>query len=270
MIIDCHAHIGKNEHINFSVHQLLKSMDKAKIDKTLVFAGKINDCSNEWMLEQIAPYKDRLYGVAAADMAGGPITWRQGVPSMTELQDEASKITDWYAEGKIIACKFYTGYHHYYPFDRLIEDYLSSLEEVGCPAIFHCGDCLCSIKNAKLKYAHPLHIDDIAVDYPNMNFVIAHVGFPWVDDTAEVCYKNKNVYTDISGFVYNEFDVESKVKFSNMISKFLDIASNNKLLFGTDCPISNQQSYRETVEDLLGSIIFENMQKNIRTVFNLK
>src|SRR5579864_8797364 len=59
MIIDSHTHLGRNEHIKSTAKELLKSMDAAKIDKALVFAGEMNDCPNSWMLEQIKKHRDR-------------------------------------------------------------------------------------------------------------------------------------------------------------------------------------------------------------------
>jgi len=105
MIIDCHAHLGNNHHISFSAEQLLVSMDKAGIDKSLVFAGRLNNLSNELLLKKIAPYKDRLYGVAAVH----PNYFNH----MSEVKDESRSIVEWYNEGKIVACKFYTGYDHF-------------------------------------------------------------------------------------------------------------------------------------------------------------
>lgn len=243
MIIDCHTHIGRNEHITASVKELLLSMDEAGIDKALVFAGELNDCPNEWMLEQIAPHRDRLLGVAAAH----PMKH----DAMSKLQEESAKIVDWYGEGKIAACKFYTGYDHFYPYERLIEDYLMDFEDVGCTAIFHCGDCLNSVKCAKLKYSHPLHIDDVATDYTKMKFVIAHMGYPWHRDAAEVCYKNENVYSDISGFVYKSFNSQQANSFSKVLNEFIDVSGGtHKMLFGSDWPISNQSSYVNTLHGL--------------------
>jgi len=257
MIIDCHTHIGRNEHIKASADELLHSMDKSGIDKSLVFAGSLNDAPIEWVLEQIAPHKDRLLGVGA---------YRAGVPDIDP--GRANQLVDLYLDKKIVAVKFYTGYDHYYP--NQLFNTLSKLEQVGCPAIFHCGDCLNSVKKAKLKYAHPLGIDDVAVDFPNMNFIIAHVGFPWHRDAAEVCYKNNNVYADISGFVYGEFSAMDKIKFKKTINEFLDISSSGKLLFGTDFPISNQKSYLNAIDDCYGeALTAQALTKNVKKVFKL-
>lgn len=240
MIIDSHTHIGRNEHINATVKQLLESMDKAHIDKALVFAGDMNDCPNNYLLSELKPHHDRLMAVVSAQ----PFKFEK----MSDIQKNAGQLADLYQDGSIVAVKFYTGYDYYYPGDRLVQDYLIDLEDVGCPAIFHSGDCLNSCKGAKLKYAHPLHIDDVAVDFPNMNFIIAHMGFPWHRDAAEVCYKNANVYADISGFVYGNFTGEDQTKFHKVLDEFLEIAPSDKLLFGTDWPISNQGSYMDALE----------------------
>ncbi len=240
MIIDCHTHLGRNDHIKASVKELLESMDGAKIDKALVFAGDLNDCPNNYLLSELKPHRDRLKAVAAAH----PFKWEK----MSDIQRDAGHLADLYQSADIVAVKFYTGYDHYFPGDRVIEDYLIDLESVGCPAIFHSGDCLNSVKCAKIKYAHPLHIDDVAVDFPHMNFVIAHMGYPWHRDAAEVCYKNKNVFADISGFVYGNFSGPDMTKFQRVLHEFLDIADSDRLLFGTDWPISNQASYLDALD----------------------
>jgi predicted TIM-barrel fold metal-dependent hydrolase len=254
MVIDCHTHLGRNQHINANAKQLLESMDKAGIEKALVFAGELSDCPNKWMLEQIAPHKDRLLGVAAYHLSSAR-------PDI--------ELIDLYGEGKIVAVKFYTGYDHYIPAD--VSGTLSRLEQVGCPAIFHMGDCLNSVKKAKLKYANPLLIDDVAVDFPNMNFIIAHMAFPWQREAAEVCYKNDNVYTDVSGFVYDTFKETDRIRFKKVVNEVLDIASSDKLLFGTDWPIANQASYIDALDNVYGELMTpQSLTQNIERAFNLK
>lgn len=273
MIIDCHTHIGKNQHINKSVKELLTSMDKAKVDQALVFACPLADCSNEWLAEQIKPHRDRLHGVAAYDN------------DHFRYVDLEKFIID----NQMVGIKFYTGYQHYYPYDLydvnadrpVSSHYYNPLQicsDLQIPAIFHCGDCLASYKKAKLKYAQPVNIDEAAVDYDDVKFIIAHMGYPWHRDAAQVCYKNSNVYADISGFVYGDFTSQDKSKFKNTLLEFLDIADADKLLFGTDCPISNQDSYIEALEwvglsitnaKVSQSLSVENLSKNVKKVFGL-
>ncbi len=263
MIIDCHTHLGRNEHITASVKELLESMDEAGIDKSLVFAGDLNDAPNNWVLEQVKSHHDRLKVVAAAH----PLKWA----SYAEVERDASKLADLYQAADIVAVKFYTGYDHYLPSDRVAGAYLSHLEDVGCPAIFHMGDCLNSVKKAKLRFANPMNIDDVAVDYPKMNFIIAHMAYPFQREAAEVCYKNANVYTDISGFVYDDFKESDRIKFKKVINEVLDISSTDKLLFGTDWPIANQASYIDALDNCFGELLTpQSLTQNIVRAFNLK
>lgn len=264
-IIDAHTHLGRNDHIRGTADQLLKSMDKAGIDKSLVFAGELNDLTTDQMLEEIKPHRDRLYGVASWD---SDYRYRHRDAPFYEQSD---RLIELYKAGEIVAVKFYVGYYHYMPKD-VGNTILWRLNEIGCPAIFHCGDCLDSVKHAKLKYAHPLNIDEVAVDYPKMNFIIAHMGYPWVRDAAEVCYKNDNVYSDISGFVYGEFSSEDQTKFDHTLNDFLRIAGSDKLLFGTDWPISDQKSYVDTINNCVPNDVVsaEFLSQNTKRAFNLK
>lgn len=254
MIVDCHTHLGNDKGINLRVADLLKSMDKAGIDKSFVFAG-INHYSTDEMLKEIKPHRDRLYGVAAWDF------------NRPDVYQE-DKLMDLYRVGAIVAVKFYVGYYHYYPHQITL---LSYMNRVGCPAIFHCGDCLNTQHCAKLKYAHPLNIDEVAVDYPDMNFIIAHLGNPWWRDTAEVVFKNKNVYTDVSGFVYGDFLEKDKKLFAKAITEYLEIVGDgDRLLFGTDCPISNQQSYVDCLNNYIGNgLTPEYLTNNVIRAFKL-
>lgn len=264
MIIDCHTHIGRNEHIKATAAELVASMDVAKVDKALVFAGHINDCTNKWMLEQIDPYKGRLYGVASVNLSRiDCYTGYNESDSDMSIQDMLTTLN----HNNVVAVKLYTGYEHFTPNSDRVRCILDLVAKINKPVIFHTGDCLASIQKAKLKYAQPLDIDDIAVDYPNLNFIIAHMGYPWVKDAAEVCYKNKNVFSDISGFVYGSFSLRDDQKFRKLLSDFQDIVTE-KLIFGSDWPISNQLSYVKTIESF-SSISMETMTQNAIKIFNL-
>jgi uncharacterized protein len=69
--------------------------------------------------------------------------------------------------------------------------------------MIHTGDTYSP--TGRVKYSHPLHVDDVAVDYPKVRFVICHLGNPWFRDCMEVVYKNDNVYTDMSGLTLGDF-----------------------------------------------------------------
>lgn len=244
MIVDCHTHIGK-QHVVGTVDNLLKSMDSAKIDKSLVFAGMLNGISNQELLASISPYSDRLMGVASISLNNlGGSDW-----STNEFLD----LLDTMKDVQICALKLYLGYEHHYANSEAVYKILAMFKtyEIDKPIIFHCGDCVNTVSCAKVKYSHPLHVDDVAVDFPNQKFVMAHMGYPWHRDAAQVCYKNKNVFADVSGFVYGEFSEKDERDFQKVIDEFVFIAGNtDKLIFGSDFPISNQSSYLRVLEKM--------------------
>src|SRR5690606_30390780 len=92
------------------------------------------------------------------------------------------------AQGKVVALKGYLGYLHFGPDHPGYRPYYELASRHKLPVIFHTGDTYSG--QAKLRYAHPLMVDEVAVDHPACNFVLAHVGNPWMREAAEVVYKN--------------------------------------------------------------------------------
>lgn len=240
MIIDAHTHLGKKT-IVATARDLVASMDAAGIDISMVFAGKLTSLPTDELLKDIEPYKDRLKPVGSVSPLDGTYT-------------SLAKMVEHLKAGAIHAVKFYPGYEHYYPSQDIVRPYLAALQEHGKPAIFHSGDTFSGVHSSKLKYAKPLDIDDIAVDFPNLKIVIAHMGYPWHNDAAEVVYKNENVYVDCSGFVYGKFDNQTESHFREVLSHYLKVAgTDERLMFGTDWPISDQQSYVTIVSRIFRS-----------------
>lgn len=259
MIVDTHVHIGFGGAIKASARSLAASMREAKIDKALVFAGEMNDCPTERMLEEIAPHAGKLYGIGS-------------ISPLSKKRPSLAKIEGWLKSSKIRGLKFYPGYEYFYPYDKVIRPYLKLLARHGRPAIFHSGDTYSRVRRAKLKYAQPIHVDDIAAELPELKIVIAHLGYPWVTDAAEVCYKNQNVYADLSGFVYGKFDAGHRAHFRELLAEFRRVAgsrADDRLLFGTDWPIGDQASYLRAVRPMLGKNAGKILGENAAELFGL-
>lgn len=67
---------------------------------------------------------------------------------------------------------------------------------MGCVihASFHFG------KGVKLRSAHPLNLDDVAVDFPELRIVASHGGWPWMSDMVAVAWHHEHVYVELSGW----------------------------------------------------------------------
>ncbi len=183
--------------------------------------------------------------------------------------EDLTEIREFIDAGSVCGLKLYPGYEPFYPNDPKFEPAFRLAAETHVPVMIHSGDTF--TPSGKLKYAHPLHVDDVAVDHPDVNFIICHLGSPWFRDCMEVVYKNKNVYTDISGLVLGDFTDRFESYMNEQLQEMLIYGVEpDKVLFGTDWPISSIESYIEFIEELSipekerKKIMFENAARLFR------
>lgn len=147
--------------------------------------------------------------------------------------------------------KIYLGYIHRYAYDNAYRRLYALAETYDVPVVFHTGDTYDA--KAKLKYAHPLTIDEVAVDHPKVRFVIAHCGNPWIRTAAEVAYKNANVYLDVSGMMVGNLDQYPPELLDEYLVKpirwvFHYVEGSTKLMYGSDWPLVDMGQYIRAVQ----------------------
>lgn len=160
-------------------------------------------------------------------------------------------------ERQLKALKVYLGYTHVEPTDARYRRAYELAEKYRLPVIFHTGDT--ASPYAKLRYAQPLLIDELAVDYPNVNFVLAHVGNPWMIEAAEVVYKNFNVWTDVSGLIVNDSwsldEEERKAQIQDVMHDlrraFRYAERPNRFIYGSDWPLVSMRDYRNFIANCI-------------------
>jgi predicted TIM-barrel fold metal-dependent hydrolase len=81
----------------------------------------------------------------------------------------------------------------------------------------------------RLKYSNPMHLDDVAADFPDMTIIIAHPSWPWQDEALSVCLHKPNVYIDLSGW--------SPKYFPPQLVQYANTQLKHKMLFGSDYPL---------------------------------
>jgi predicted TIM-barrel fold metal-dependent hydrolase len=106
-------------------------------------------------------------------------------------------------------------------------------EELKIPVIFHTGSSL--IPGTRMKYADPMHLDDLAVDFPDLTIVMAHAGRGfWHDQAFFLSRIHKNVFMDITGLPPHK-----------LLKYFPELEKNaHKVLFGTDWPAAPKEISR--------------------------
>jgi predicted TIM-barrel fold metal-dependent hydrolase len=110
-------------------------------------------------------------------------------------------------------------------------------QNAGIPVMFHTGTSI--FRGARNRYADPIHVDDVAVDFPELKIILAHGGRPlWMETCIFLVRRFPNVYMDISSIP------PSKVL--DYFPRLEDLS--DKVLFGTDWPAPMVPGMRENYE----------------------
>jgi predicted TIM-barrel fold metal-dependent hydrolase len=131
---------------------------------------------------------------------------------------------------------------NYQNFDPLGEEafrVFRRAEELGLPILLHQGTS--PNRFADLDFAHPRHIDRVAMAFPELRMILAHMAHPWQVDCFAVIRKHPNVYADISAFFFRPWSGYNALRLAT------EWGALGKLLFGSDLPVATPA---ETMEAL--------------------
>ena len=103
-------------------------------------------------------------------------------------------------------------------------------ERHGLPILFHQGAS--PVQDAPLRYAHPLLLDEVAIRFPELRVVLAHMGHPWQRETIVTIRKHPHLYADVSALFYRPWSAYEGLRLAT------EWGVLDKLLFGSDFPIA--------------------------------
>jgi uncharacterized protein len=238
VIIDCHTHLNEYDEtrpttLESRISKLMESMDEAGIDHAVVLSS--------YTANDLRPHIDELVQAVGdhprISLVEG-LRWRYD-DERTDLFRMEERIRD----GVVKGIKLYPGYDQFAINDPSLESVFRIAGKHDVPVMIHTGDTYS--KHAKVRHAHPLLVDDVAVDFPDVRFVMCHLGNPWFQDCAQVLYKNDNVYADISGLTLGDFEYEFERYVMQRVKDMLIYMGEpgRQLLFGTDWPLAGMRSY---------------------------
>jgi predicted TIM-barrel fold metal-dependent hydrolase len=129
--------------------------------------------------------------------------------------------------------KFHPISQAFYPNDPSCYPLYEVIAEHRLPALFHTGHTAVGARvrgggGMRLKYANPMFLDDVAVDFPDMPIIMAHPSFPWQDEALSVCLHKPQVYIDLSGW--------SPKYFAPQLIQYANTLLRDKVLYGSDYP----------------------------------
>ncbi len=243
MIIDVHTHIN-NYHedrvvsLEDCLNRLTDNMEEHHIDYSLVLTS--------YKVNEHRPSTSKVVNAISGRSNLGVVA---GISYLHYNHRDLRELSEFLDAGLVKGLKLYPGYEPFYPADIRLKVIYDMATEYQVPVMFHSGDTYAP--TGKIKYSHPIHIDDVAVDFPDLKIVICHVGNPWIKDCMEVVYKNEHVYTDFSGLVLGDFSDKFERYMKKELEEMITYAGDPKyLLYGTDWPISNMGSYLKFVKQL--------------------
>ena len=150
------------------------------------------------------------------------------------------------AECGVKGFKFHPTAQGFFPNDRTAYPLYEVIAEHRLPAIFHSGHSgigtgMPGGGGLRLKYSNPIHLDDVAVDFPDMTVIIAHPSWPWQDEALSVCLHKPNVYIDLSGW--------SPKYFPPQLVRYANSQLKRKMLFGSDFPLISPDRWLSDFKD---------------------
>ncbi|HEV2430002.1 MAG TPA: amidohydrolase family protein [Burkholderiales bacterium] len=145
-------------------------------------------------------------------------------------------------EYKVKGFKFHPSVQEFFPDERLAYPLYEVIAEAKLPALFHTGQTGVGAGTRggggiRLKYSNPLHLDDVAADFPDMPIILAHPSFPWQEEALSVATHKPQVCIDLSGW--------SPKYFPPILIQYANTLLKDKILFGSDYPVISPEKWME-------------------------
>jgi len=202
--------------------------------------------ANEEVAELAAENADVLIPFASIDPARGKMGQR-----------EARRLIEEYG---VRGFKFHPSSQGFYPNDRKKAYGLYEvIQHYKLPALFHTGQTgfgagMKGGGGVRLKYSNPMHLDDVAVDFPKLKLVLAHGGRPlWMPTAVFLLRRFRHVSMDLSGI--------PPQKLLEYFPRLEELAG--QALWGSDWPSPGVPGLRANVDRFLALPLSEESRRKI-------
>lgn len=169
----------------------------------------------------------------------------------------------------MIGLKFQGVAQAFFPNDTRFYPLYEKAVELKVPIQFHTGTTglgagMPGGMGRKLKYTQPIHLDDVAADFPELTIIACHPSWPWQSEMIAILLHKANVYMETSGWSPKYFTPELKKEINGRLQ--------DKVMFGSDYPVLPFKRLFDDWEtegykaDVLEKIFYKNAQR----ILNIK
>jgi predicted TIM-barrel fold metal-dependent hydrolase len=151
--------------------------------------------------------------------------------------------------------------HHFHADDERVYPIYQAAAELSMPIFVHFGVLQVSIRDKlglpnvfDLRYANPIDLHKVAIDFPGVNFIIPHFGCGYFRETLMLGAQASNVYVDTSSSNAWLAYMPAHLDLKTVFAKTLHVFGPRRILFGTDSNVFprgwRQDIFRQQVEIL--------------------
>jgi hypothetical protein len=227
MIVDCHtqtwdasAQLGRSgaaiAEVEVRADHLrhLEAVDP--VDRAIVLAFKSNylqaEISNHYVSDYVRRYSAKLIGFAGVD------------PTDAHCLEELSVAQDELGLKGVTVSPALQDFH---PADTRAMELYAECARRRMPVLFEQNH---RSSAAKMEFARPLLLDEVAREFPELRIVVSHLGYPWIHETIVLLAKHANVFADVAGLLWHPW-----LSYNALMPAY-EYGVMDKLLFGSDFP----------------------------------
>jgi predicted TIM-barrel fold metal-dependent hydrolase len=218
------AVLGLEARRDLSLQALIEEMDAAGVAHAVVHAeyeyGDPADDLNEAVAKLVGKMPERFSGYGTVSMA--PLRIMRAVR-------QVARVAELGLRGINLQPSFFG-----MPIDhpQLYPVYAKACE-LGLGVGVHTGVNYTS--HLPIKHDHPLQLDQVACDFPDLVLVACHAAWPWTAEMVAVARKHPNVYLEFGGLAPKY--VGSPGTGWEPVFRFMNSLLSKQVLFGTDWPV---------------------------------
>ena len=139
-----------------------------------------------------------------------------------------------------------------FPNDPRLAPLYEAAEAAKVPVMIHSGTS--TFPAAKSRFGDPIHVDDIAVDHPELTILLAHGGRPlWCETAFFLARRHRNLYIDISSIPPNRL-----LRYFPRLEEIQD-----KVLFGSDWPGPGVPSIQENLDGIEELMLSKELREKV-------